>query len=100
MQSAISFLDKNTILLINFNYIDYYNNNSLINTNIDNLSHKYFKKNENSGKAVYIVIIPVVIAFAVFVILYIYIRKWGKIRSKVDEDFSGLEFKVKDSETV
>ena len=100
LQSAISFLDKNTILLINFDYIDYYNNNSLINTNIDNLSHKYFKKNENSLKAVYIVIISVVIALIVFVVLCMYLRQRGKIGSDYGVDSSIREFKAKDSEIV
>ena len=99
-QSSISFLDNNTILLINFDYIEYYNNNSLINTNIDSLSYKHFKKNENSGKAVYIIIISLVIALVIFVVLCIYLRQKGKIGSDATDDSSIRKFKAKDSEIV
>ena len=102
-QSSISFLDNNTILLINFDYIEYYNNNSLINTNIDSLSHRYFKKNENSGKAVYIIIISLVIALVIFVVLCvlcIYLRQKGKIGSDASNESSITKFKAKDSEIV
>ena len=100
LQSSISFLDNNTILLINFDYIEYYNNNALINTNIDSLSHRYFKKNENSLKPVYIIIISLVIALVIFVVLCIYLRQKGKIGSDASNESSITKFKAKDSEIV
>ena len=95
LQSSISFLDNNTILLINFDYIEYYNNNSLINTNIDSLSHRYFKKNENSLKPVYIIIISLVIALVIFVVLCIYLRQKGKIGSDASNESSIQNLKQK-----
>ncbi len=96
LQSSISFLDENTILLINFDYVGYYNNNSLINTNTDGLSHKYFKKNENSLKAVYIIIISLVIALVVFLVICIYLRQKGKIEYDASEAFTIRNIKAKD----
>ena len=100
LQSSISFLDNNTILLINFDYVDYYNNDSLINTNTDGLSHRYFKNNENSLKAVYIIIIFLVIALVVFLVICMYLRQKGKIRYDASEDSTIRKFKAKDSEIV
>ena len=98
LQSAISFLDKNTILLINFDSNDYYNNNSLINTNIDSFSNRYFKKKENNKKVIYIVIISIVIALTIFIILIIVCirqRKLNKEKSNVEIDSSFKGFGTK-----
>jgi len=96
LQSSISFMDNNDILLINFAEK---NNSSINNTDIvkHSNSYRYYKKNLENNKTTIIIaiIIPIVVAIAIAIGLIIYLRKNNIIKYHLNDE-SFRKFQVKD----
>ena len=98
LQSAISFIDNNNILIINFEDNNNTNNNSIINVDTDNTYRFFPKKKDNigTGTIIIIVIIPVLVVLATIIGLVIYLRKKNMIKSNTNEDSVVKKFNGKD----
>ena len=99
LQSAISFIDNNNILLINFDNKYYNKNISFINVDIDN-AYRYFKKSEgdNIGTGTFIIaiIIPILVVLAIIIGIVIYLRKKNMNKSNTIEESVIKNFNGKD----
>ena len=99
LQSAISFIDNNNILLINFDNKYYNKNISFFNVDIDN-AYRYFKKSEgdNTGTGTFIIaiIIPILVVLAIIIGIVIYLRKKNMNKSNTIEESVIKNFNGKD----
>ena len=98
LQSAISFIYNNNILIINFEDNNNTNNNSIINVDTDNTYRFFPKKKDNigTGTIIIIVIIPVLVVLATIIGLVIYLRKKNMIKSNTNEESVVKKFNGKD----
>ena len=94
IQSAVSFINDNDILLVNFANI----NESIINIEATRNSRKFFTKKGSKLEAGAIVgiIIPIIVVIALIAFLIFHLRKKNK-KVEFDSDSSMKEFKISDT---
>ena len=93
IQSAVSFIDNNNILLLNFADIK----ESNIDIEATQNNRKFFIKNENKlgAGAIVGIIIPIIVVIALIVFIIIYLRKKNE-KDVNDTNSSIKEFKTSD----
>ena len=94
IQSAVSFINDNDILLVNFDDI----NESFINIETTRNNRKFFtKKGRKLGAGAIVgIIIPIIVVIALIAFLIFHLRKKNK-KVEYDSDSSMKKFKISDS---